>query len=160
MPTEAPRQHASTTPTQPQLPEPTHAERTRTLLSLVNTGMLSTTSRKHPGFPFGSLMPFALDPAGRPLFLISNMAMHTHNLPADPHRSPFVLQDAQGTMGPSVDIPCNLRESEPQKPVKPPHLWMYAQPSESNRDEISKMLAYSQPQLPIIEIGASESDTP
>jgi putative heme iron utilization protein len=33
-------------------------------------------SRKHPGSPFGSLMPFALDLTGRPLFLISTMAMH------------------------------------------------------------------------------------
>jgi heme iron utilization protein len=93
MPTEPPRQHASTTPAS-QLPEPTHAERTRTLLSLSTTGMLSPTSRKHPGYPFGSLMPFALDPAGRPLFLISNMAMHTQNLRADPRCSLFVLQPA------------------------------------------------------------------
>jgi hypothetical protein len=71
----APRQHASTGPAQPQLPEPSHAERSRTLLSLVSVGMLSTVSRKHPGFPFGSLMPFALDASGRPIFLISNMAM-------------------------------------------------------------------------------------
>jgi putative heme iron utilization protein len=35
-------------------------------------------------------MPFALDPAGRPLFLISNMAMHTQNLKADPRCSLFV----------------------------------------------------------------------
>ena len=36
----APRQHASTGPAQPQLPEPSHAERSRTLLSLVSVGML------------------------------------------------------------------------------------------------------------------------
>ena len=39
-------------------------------------------------------MPFALDPAGRPLFLISNMAMHTQNLRADPHCSLFLSQAA------------------------------------------------------------------
>jgi len=88
----APRQHASTGPTKPQLPEPSHAERVRTLVSLASVATLSTLSRKHPGFPFGSLMPFALDPAGRPIFLISNMAMHTQNLKTDPRCSLFIGQ--------------------------------------------------------------------
>jgi putative heme iron utilization protein len=92
-PTEpATRQHAFTGPASPQLPEPTHAERIRTLVSLVPFGTLSTLSRKHPGFPFGSLMPFALDSSGRPIFLISNMAMHTQNLKADSRCSLFVGQ--------------------------------------------------------------------
>jgi putative heme iron utilization protein len=55
---------------------------------------LSTVSRKHPGFPFGSLMPYALDAAGRPIFLISNMAMHTQNLHSDPRCSLFVTRPA------------------------------------------------------------------
>jgi hypothetical protein len=37
-------------------------------------------------------MPYALDPEGRPIFLISNMAMHTQNLKADPRASLFVAQ--------------------------------------------------------------------
>jgi heme iron utilization protein len=86
------RQHASTGPAQPQPPEPSHAERVRTLLGLASIGTLSTLSRKHPGFPFGSLMPFAIDSVGRPIFLISNMAMHTQNLKADPRCSLFVGQ--------------------------------------------------------------------
>jgi len=90
--TSAPRQHAPTGPALPQLPEPSHAERIRTLFSLASVATLSTLSRKHPGFPFGSLMPFALDSAGRPLFLISNMAMHTQNLKGDPRCSLFVGQ--------------------------------------------------------------------
>lgn len=89
----APRQHASTS-SAPQLPEPTYAERVRTLLSLVSVATLSTLSRKQPGFPFGSLMPYALDGAARPLFLISNMAMHTQNLRADPRASLLVVQAA------------------------------------------------------------------
>src|ERR1035438_2779730 len=92
-PTEpATRHHAPTFPASPQLPEPTHAERVRTLMSLVPVATLSTLSRKHPGFPFGSLMPFALDSAGRPILLVSNMAMHTQNLKADPRCSLFVTQ--------------------------------------------------------------------
>ena len=74
-PTEpATRQHAFTGPALAQLPEPSHAERVRTLMSLTSVATLSTLSRKHSGFPFGSLMPFALDSFGRPIFLISNMA--------------------------------------------------------------------------------------
>src|ERR1700679_3229342 len=90
------RQHASTGPALPQLPEPSHAERVRTLVSQVKVVTLSTLSRKHAGFPFGSLMPYALDLEGRPLFLISNMAMHTQNLKADPRVSLFVAQAAEG----------------------------------------------------------------
>jgi heme iron utilization protein len=78
----------------PPIPEPSHAERARTLLHLSSVATLSTLSRKQPGFPFGSLMPYALDAAGRPLFLISTMAMHTQNLKADPRASLFVTQPA------------------------------------------------------------------
>jgi hypothetical protein len=41
-------------------------EPTPTLVSVVSIGTLSTISPKHRDVPFGSLMPFALDPAGRP----------------------------------------------------------------------------------------------
>ncbi len=92
----AARQHARTGPAGPQLPEPSYAERVRTLLSESTTGTLSTMSRKREGFPFGSLMPYALDAEGRPLFLISSMAMHTQNLKADPRASLFVAQAAAG----------------------------------------------------------------
>ena len=90
--TAAPRQHAYTGPALPQVPEPSHAERVRTLFSRATVATLCTVTRKHAGFPFGSLMPYALDAQGRPLFLISNMAMHTQNLRADPHASLFVTQ--------------------------------------------------------------------
>jgi putative heme iron utilization protein len=39
-------------------------------------------------------MPYALDSAGRPLFLISNMAMHTQNIKSDPRASLFITQPA------------------------------------------------------------------
>jgi putative heme iron utilization protein len=61
-------------------------------LHLGRVGSLSTLSRKRPGFPFGSLMPFALDGAGRPIFLISTMAMHTQNLQQDGRASLLVTQ--------------------------------------------------------------------
>jgi hypothetical protein len=56
-------------------------------------GSLSTLSRKQPGFPFGSVMPYGLDDHGRPIFLISTMAMHTQNLRVDPRASLLVTQD-------------------------------------------------------------------
>ena len=57
----------------PEVPEPSHAERAKTLVYLQQTGGLSTISRKQPGWPFGSVMPYGLDEQGQPLFLISTM---------------------------------------------------------------------------------------
>jgi hypothetical protein len=82
---------------QAAVPEPSFSERARTLAYLGRIASLSTLSRKQPGFPFGSVMPYALDPGGRPIFLISTMAMHTRNLQADPRASLLVTQpDASG----------------------------------------------------------------
>src|ERR1700745_50044 len=78
------------------IPEPSYAERARTLLCLGRIGSLSTHSLKQPGFPFGSVMPYGLDDHGRPIFLISTMAMHTQNLRADPRASLLVTQQDSG----------------------------------------------------------------
>src|ERR1700760_1188127 len=91
------RKHAGGATSNPLVPEPSFAERARTLLHLGRVGSLSTLSRKQPGFPFGSLMPYGLDEQGRPVFLISTMAMHTQNLAADGRASLLVTQpDASG----------------------------------------------------------------
>jgi len=92
------RKHAGPGPSdQPAVPEPLFSERARTLVYLGRIGSLSTLSRKQPGFPFGSVMPYGLDGSGRPIFLISTMAMHTQNLQADPRASLLVTQaDASG----------------------------------------------------------------
>jgi len=90
---ESSRQHAGPPgPAPAPVPEPSLAERGRTLIHLGRLGALSTHSRKHPGFPFGSVMPYAADAAGRPVFFISTMAMHTQNLKADPRASLLVMQ--------------------------------------------------------------------
>lgn len=81
---------------QPVVSEPAFAERARTLVYLGRVGSLSTLSRKQPGFPFGSVMPYGLDDHGRPIFLISTMAMHTQNLQADHRASLLVTQDDGG----------------------------------------------------------------
>jgi heme iron utilization protein len=96
---EATRKHAgpSSASSAPAVPEPSFAERARTLLHVGRIGSLSTLSLKQPGFPFGSVMPYGLDNRGRPIFLVSTMAMHTQNLQADPRASLLVTQpDASG----------------------------------------------------------------
>src|ERR1700683_652247 len=90
------RKHAFTDTGMAQLPEPTYAERVRTLVSLCTIATLSTVSRKRPAYPFGSLMPYSIDETGRPIFLISNMAMHTQNIQADHRASLFVNQEGDG----------------------------------------------------------------
>jgi heme iron utilization protein len=76
--------------------EPSPAERASTLVHLGRTGMLASLSRRHPGHPFGSVMPYALDESRRPLFLISSMAMHTQNLEADGRASLLVTGPGAG----------------------------------------------------------------
>lgn len=73
-----------------EVSRPSFAERARTLLCRQTTGFLSTHSRHQAGFPFGSVMPFAVEEAGSALFLISKMAMHTQNLDQDPRASLLV----------------------------------------------------------------------
>ena len=90
------RQHAAPASESAAVPEPPLAERARTLVYLGRTGSLSTHSRKHPGFPFGSVMPYAIDEQGRPLFLISSMAMHTQNLQGDSRASLLIAQECTG----------------------------------------------------------------
>ncbi|MBX9657309.1 MAG: DUF2470 domain-containing protein [Nitrospiraceae bacterium] len=85
------RQHSSGSDSEgPDVPEPSHAERVKTLVYGQSSGSLSTLSRKQPGWPFGSVMPYGLDEEGQPVFLISTMAMHTQNLLGDPRASLLV----------------------------------------------------------------------
>ena len=77
---------------QPEVAEPTFADRARTLVYLGRVGSLSTLSRKQIGFPFGSVMPYGLDDHANPIFLISTMAMHTQNVEGDPRSSLLVTQ--------------------------------------------------------------------
>ncbi len=86
------RQHAGPGPVSEQVPELSLAERARTLAFIGRIGSLSTHSRKFPGFPFGSMMPYAADAQGRPVFFVSSMAMHTQNLRQDRRASLLITQ--------------------------------------------------------------------
>jgi heme iron utilization protein len=109
------RQHAGPGTAAPDLPEPSLAERARTLVSVARIGSLSTHSRKFAGFPFGSVMPYAADDRGHPVFFISSMAMHTQNLHQDARASLLITQpDSSGDplgaarvtlLGTSAEVP-------------------------------------------------------
>src|SRR5262249_56626500 len=64
----------------PPIPEPTYAERARTLAYLGRSGALATLLRKHPRHPFASVMPYALDAQGPPLLLIQAGALQPRQL--------------------------------------------------------------------------------
>jgi hypothetical protein len=75
--------------------EPSDAERGRTLLSTARTGALATVAADG-GFPFGSLVAYAVDGAGRPLLCLSDLAEHSRNLAADPRASLMVSESGTG----------------------------------------------------------------
>lgn len=66
----------------------------RALLRHVKHGVLGTLSRRHDGWPFGSIVPYALDRTGAPLILIASIAEHTRNIAADDRVSLLVHEDA------------------------------------------------------------------
>ena len=70
---------------------PTHA---RSWLLATHSGTLCSLSTKRglKGFPFGSVVPFALTADGRPYILVAKIAAHTANLKADPRASLFLQQ--------------------------------------------------------------------
>jgi putative heme iron utilization protein len=57
-------------------------------------GVLSTLSKKLDGYPFGSMVPFMLDHAARPVIYISRLAEHTKNIDADSRASLLVHEPA------------------------------------------------------------------
>jgi hypothetical protein len=68
-------------------PVPERARDARALLQARGFGVLATVSRRLPGYPFGSIVNFALDERGRPLFVMSGLAVHTKNLAEEPKAS-------------------------------------------------------------------------
>ena len=70
------------------------AQKTRQWLLENHAATLCTTAahREVEGFPFGSVVPFALDPHGVPFVLLARIAAHTANLRRDDRGSLFVRQ--------------------------------------------------------------------
>jgi putative heme iron utilization protein len=59
----------------------------RRFLRRRRNGVLCTLSCRFDGHPYGSVVPFALDHAARPVILVSGLAEHTRNLESDPRVS-------------------------------------------------------------------------
>jgi len=68
----------------------TEGTEARLYLRRHHAGVLSTLSKRLGGYPFGSITPFVLDAAARPVVLVSRLAEHTKNMEADPRASLFV----------------------------------------------------------------------
>lgn len=73
---------------------PTHAERARTLAHSRTTGALATIARRPAGYPFGSVVTYALDEIGRPVLSLSDLAEHSKNLAHEARGSLLVTEEA------------------------------------------------------------------
>lgn len=67
------------------------ASEARKFLRSTHSGLLSTISSKHEGYPFGSVAPFVLGHDCQPVILISNIAEHTKNISSNPKVSLLVF---------------------------------------------------------------------
>jgi putative heme iron utilization protein len=65
----------------------------RVFLRRHHAGSLATLSQRLSGYPFGSVVPFMLDHAARPVILVSRLAEHTRNIAAD-SRVSLLVSDA------------------------------------------------------------------
>ena len=75
----------------PDVPTPSHAELARTLVDGAQSGTLCTLSVDPEGYPYGSLVTFAVH-NGDPIFLVSQLAVHTKNLNASDRASLLVAE--------------------------------------------------------------------
>jgi len=78
----------------------------RDLLAGRFEGVLSTLTEEPPGQPFGSVVPYCLDHAGRPLLLLSHLAQHTGHLTAQPRCSLTVLAAGGGDVQQRSRLTC------------------------------------------------------
>lgn len=67
----------------------------RKFLRSTRSGLLSTHSIRHEGYPFGSVAPFVLDHNCQPILLISSIAEHTKNIQSNPKVSLLVFAGAE-----------------------------------------------------------------
>lgn len=82
---------------------PADARPARLLLRAARVGVISTHSVRFPGFPFGSAVACATDPAGRPLLLVSDLAAHTRNMASD-DRISLCVHSGDVLAGPRVTL--------------------------------------------------------
>ena len=77
----------------------------RDFVRVHRVGVLSTHSASVPGYPFGSVVPYVLDHAARPVVLLSALAEHTRSLLGDPRASLIVHEfSADDQSGPRLTV--------------------------------------------------------
>ena len=74
------------------------AARARRFVRACDFGALATHSKRCPGYPFGSLVAFALDGDACPVMLVSRLAEHSHNLESDPRASLLVRRTSRDSL--------------------------------------------------------------
>ena len=88
------------------------AQAAQQLLCARQYGILSSLSKKLPGYPLGSVTPYVLDGDSSPIILISDIAQHTANLKSDPRCSLTVLASDSGDVQADARI-CVIADAEP-----------------------------------------------
>lgn len=78
----------------------------RELLSSRLHGVLASQSLDMPGYPFGSVVPYSLSPAGWPLLLLSHLAKHTRNILATPTCSLTITEAGEGDVQQQMRLTC------------------------------------------------------
>ncbi|KAG4915668.1 hypothetical protein JHK87_053225 [Glycine soja] len=93
-------------------------EEIRTVLDRSVRGMLSTFSKKFDGYPSGSMVDFACDSNGYPILAVSDLAVHSKDLTANPKCSLLVARDPEDRTdlvitvhGDAISVPENEREA-------------------------------------------------
>jgi len=76
----------------------------RDLLWRSEHGVLCTLSSRVEGWPFGSIVPYAIDAFGRPAILIATIAEHFKNIARDPRVSLFVHDQQSASREPGEDV--------------------------------------------------------
>ncbi|KAL5213478.1 hypothetical protein ABZP36_024325 [Zizania latifolia] len=93
--------------------------------------VMSRMHHRRAGYPFGSLVDFAPDPMGHPIFSLSPLAIHTRNLLEDPRCTIVVqipgwsgLSNARVSIfGDVVPLPADLQEWAHQQYVSKHQQW-------------------------------------
>jgi len=73
---------------------PERIEALRGLLAAERSGVLATLSVRRDGWPFTSVVPYALTDDGEPILLLTDLAEHTKNVRADARASLFIQDSA------------------------------------------------------------------
>ncbi len=91
----------------PSVPRDVLIAEIRSLLMGGRAGVLSTTFRGKAHWPYGSLVTYAPDTDGAPIFLFSGLSDHTGNLAKDPKASLLVeraLRKKNPQQGPRISV--------------------------------------------------------